>query len=299
MAPKHHNLISNEPPQRIALVVQYAGTHFYGWQKQTRGRTVQSEIETAIEKILGQPVVIHGAGRTDSGVHAAAQVAHFDNPSVIPAESWAPMLNSRLPDDLVIRASAAVPDRWHARFSALYRRYRYTIYTAKRPNLFVRPYSWHYYHEPLDLDRMQTAIAPLVGKHHLAAFHRSDSGRSHSWVDVQDVSCQQSGDFISIEIQANGFLYGMVRLLVGMLVRVGNGDISIAEFTDIWQTEQRDLVRHSAPAKGLCLLRVGYPEFPFPESIWYDTQPQFLLPSELRNPDPPRPVGHPSSEGNL
>ncbi len=278
MAAKNHNLITSSPPQRIALVIQYAGTHLYGWQKQSRGRTVQSEVESAISKVLGQPVVIHGAGRTDSGVHAAAQVAHFDNPSVIPAERWAAILNSRLPDDIVIRASAEVPDRWHARFSALYRRYRYTIYTAARPNLFVRPYCWHYYHEPLVLERMQAAVAPLLGNHHLAAFHRSDSGRSHSWVTVQDVSCHQLGDFIQIEIQANGFLYGMVRLLVGMLVQVGNGDLSVAEFTQIWQTEQRDRVKHSAPAKGLCLLRVGYPDFPFPESIWYDTQPQFLLP---------------------
>jgi tRNA pseudouridine38-40 synthase len=279
MATKNHKLITNNPPQRIALVVQYAGTHLYGWQRQSRGRTVQSEIESAIAQVIGQPVVIYGAGRTDSGVHAAAQVAHFDNPSVIPAERWAAILNSRLPDDIVIRASAEVPERWHARFSALYRRYRYTIYTAKRPNLFVRPYCWHYYHEPLELARMQAAVAPLLGKHHLAAFHRSDSGRSHSWVDVQDIGCHQSGEFIQIEIQANGFLYGMVRLLVGMLVQVGNGDLTVAQFTDIWQTEQRDRVRHSAPAKGLCLLRVGYPDFPFDKSIWYDTQPQFLLPN--------------------
>ncbi len=278
MTTDRHQLITNSPAERVALVVQYAGTHLYGWQKQSRGRTVQSEIESAIANVIGKPVIIHGAGRTDSGVHAAAQVAHFDNPSVIPAERWAAILNSRLPDDIVIRASAAVPDRWHARFSALYRRYRYTIFTAARPNLFVRPYCWHYYHQPLEVEPIQAAVTPLLGSHHLAAFHRSDSGRSHSWVNVQDVGCDRSGDFIQIEIQANGFLYGMVRLLVGMLVQVGTSELSVAEFTHIWQTEQRDRVRHSAPAKGLCLLRVGYAEFPFPASVWYDTQPQFLLP---------------------
>ena len=279
MAAKNHKFITNSKPQRIALVIQYSGTHLYGWQKQPQGRTVQSELEGAIAKVLDRSVNIYGAGRTDSGVHAAAQVAHFDNPSVIPAASWAAVLNSRLPDDVVIRASAPVDDDWHARFSASYRRYRYTIYTAPQPNLFVRPYSWHYYQQPLVIERMQAAVAPMLGTHHLAAFHRTDSGRSHSWVDVQDVSCQRSGDFVQIEIQANGFLYGMVRLLVGLLVQVGNGDLSIAEFTNIWQTEQRSQVRHSAPAKGLCLLRVGYPDFPFPKSVWYDTQPQFLLPS--------------------
>jgi tRNA pseudouridine38-40 synthase len=278
MAAKNHKLITNSPAERVALVIQYAGTHLYGWQKQPAGRTVQAEIERAIAKVLDRSVPIYGAGRTDSGVHAAAQVAHFDNPSVIPATSWAAVLNMRLPDDILIRASAPVADDWHARFSAAYRRYRYTIYTAPQPNLFVRPYSWHYYQEPLVIERMQAAVAPMLGNHHLAAFHRTDSGRSHSWVDIQDISCDRDEHFVRIEIQANGFLYGMVRLLVGLLVRVGNGDLSVDEFTKIWQTEQRSQVRHSAPAKGLCLLRVGYPDFPFPESIWYDTQPEFRLP---------------------
>jgi tRNA pseudouridine38-40 synthase len=279
MAAKNHKLITNSPAERVALVIQYAGTHLYGWQKQPAGRTVQAEIERAIAKVLDRSVPIYGAGRTDSGVHAAAQVAHFDNPSVIPATSWAAVLNMRLPDDILIRASAPVADDWHARFSAAYRRYRYTIYTAPQPNLFVRPYSWHYYQEPLVIERMQAAVAPMLGNHHLAAFHRTDSGRSHSWVDIQDISCDRDEHFVRIEIQANGFLYGMVRLLVGLLVRVGNGDLSVDEFTKIWQTEQRSQVRHSAPAKGLCLLRVGYPDFPFPESIWYDTQPEFRLPT--------------------
>ncbi|WP_310482887.1 tRNA pseudouridine(38-40) synthase TruA [Chamaesiphon sp. VAR_48_metabat_403] len=278
MAAKNHKLITNSPAERVALVIQYSGTHLYGWQKQPAGRTVQGEIERAIAKVLDRSVDIYGAGRTDSGVHAAAQVAHFDNPSVIPATSWAAVLNMRLPDDILIRASAPVADDWHAWFSAAYRRYRYTIYTAPQPNLFVRPYTWHYYQEPLVIERMQAAVAPMLGNHHLAAFHRTDSGRSHSWVDIQDISCDRDEHFVRIEIQANGFLYGMVRLLVGLLVQVGNGDLSVDEFTKIWQTEQRSQVRHSAPAKGLCLLRVGYPDFPFPESIWYDTQPEFQLP---------------------
>jgi tRNA pseudouridine38-40 synthase len=277
----NHKIITNSPPRRVALVIQYTGTHLNGWQKQVKHRTVQSEIELAIAKTLGREVLIYGAGRTDSGVHAAAQVAHFDDPSAIPAVRWAKVINGELPDDILILASAEVTDRWHARFSAIYRRYRYTVYTAAQPNLFVRPYCWHYYHEPLVIERMQAAVTPLFGLHHLAAFHRSDSGRSQSWVNVQDVSCHQRGDFVHIEIQANGFLYGMVRLIVGLLVRVGNGDLSVAEFTHIWQNEQRDRVRHSAPAKGLCLLRVGYEDFPFPESVWYDTQPQFLLATGL------------------
>jgi tRNA pseudouridine38-40 synthase len=265
--------------QRIALVIQYLGTHFYGWQRQPHHRSVQEEIEKAIAAVLQQPVTLHGAGRTDTGVHAAAQIAHFNTTSSIPAHRWADVLNSRLPDDILIRASAAVAPNWHARFSASWRRYRYTIYTDTRPNLFVRPFSWHYYHAPLDESLIQAALNPLIGRHHLAAFHRSNSGRSHSWVDVQAAECCRNGSFIHIEIQANGFLYGMVRLLVGMLVQVGNRERSPEDFTELWVNQRREEVKHSAPAKGLCLLRVGYPDSPFPPEIWFDTQPKFFLPS--------------------
>jgi tRNA pseudouridine38-40 synthase len=263
--------------QRVALAIQYVGTHLHGWQRQPRQRSVQGEIENVLTSVLKQRVTVQGAGRTDSGVHAAAQIAHFDAQTVVPPEKWQAILNSRLPDDIMIRGSAAVSLDWHARFSATWRRYRYTIYTDALPNLFLAPYTWHHYHQLLDVEKMEQAIQPLLGRHHLSAFHRSDSSRTHSWVEVQAVSCQRSGPLISIEIQANGFLYGMVRLLVGMLVLVGRGDLSCEQFTEIWQTERRDLVKHSAPAKGLCLLRVGYPDMPFVPAVWFDTQPQWLL----------------------
>ncbi len=267
-----------KPPQRVALVIQYLGTHFYGWQRQPHHRSVQEEIETVLSSVEERPVIIHGAGRTDTGVHAAAQIAHFNATGPIPAHRWAAVLNSRLPEDILIRASATVAPDWHARFSACWRRYRYTIYTDARPNLFVRPYSWHYYYAPLSESLIQEALTPLIGKHHLAAFHRANSGRSHSWVDVQAAECYRNGSFIHIEIQANGFLYGMVRLLVGMLVQVGKGELHPKDFTELWVNQQREEVKYSAPAKGLCLLRVGYPSSPFPPEIWFDTQPMFFLP---------------------
>ncbi len=266
------------PQQRIALVIQYVGTRFHGWQHQPRYRSVQQDIETVLAEVVGEPVRVHAAGRTDSGVHAAAQVAHFDVRSTIPAHRWATILNGRLADDVLIRASAAVPDTWHARFSASWRRYRYTLYTDVRPNLFVRPFSWHYYYEPLNIEAIQAALDPLVGQHHLSAFHRAGSNRPHSWVDVQAATCERQGPFVIIEVQASGFLYGMMRLLVGMLVEVGRGLRSPLNFTEIWSTEQRDQVKYAAPPQGLCLLRVGYPEFPFPPEVWYDTQPTFGLP---------------------
>jgi len=266
--------------QRIALVIQYLGGGFHGWQRQAHHRTVQAEIEDAIAQVLDERVPIHGAGRTDSGVHAAAQVAHFDACAPIPASKWAAILNARLPDDVLIRASAAVPPDWHAQFSALWRRYRYTIYTAARPNLFVQPFCWHYYRQPLDAQRIQAALAPLVGRRELTAFRRAGSARRDSWIEIQVAECQRDGDFLRIELQASGFLYGMVRLLVGMLVEVGSGTRSPESFAEIWQQQQRDRVQYAAPARGLCLLRVGYPDLPIPEAIWFDSQPRFLLPSE-------------------
>jgi tRNA pseudouridine38-40 synthase len=263
--------------QRIALIVQYLGTRFCGWQRQVRERTVQAEIEAVIASVLGHIVTVHGAGRTDTGVHAAAQVAHFDGPLMIPAHRWADILNHRLPEDILIRASAQVPNDWHAQFSAQWRRYRYTLYTDAYPNLFVRSMSWHYYYEPLDETLMHSALTPLVGYHDLAAFHRAGSAREHSWVDMQAVECTRRGPFVQVELQAKGFLYGMVRLIMGLIVQVGRSQLSPEAFTTLWQDQRRDLVKYAAPAQGLCLLRVGYAHFPFPPEAWLDTQPQFWL----------------------
>ena len=274
-------LADGNPPetQRIALVIQYQGTSFHGWQRQLNQRTVQEEIEQVLQSLLSVQTTLHGSGRTDSGVHAAAQVAHFDASTLIPAHRWADVLNSRLPDDILIRASAAVDQNWHARFSACSRRYRYVIYTDSRPNLFVRPYSWHYYLAALDAEAMRAALTPLAGRQHLAAFHRAGSSRPHSWVEMQATECERQGPFIRIELQASGFLYGMVRLIVGMLVEVGRGIRSPSQFTELWQQQRRDLVKYAAPPQGLCLLRVGYPDFPVPPEVWYDSQPQLVLPS--------------------
>jgi tRNA pseudouridine38-40 synthase len=255
--------------EKVALLIQYVGTNYHGWQRQPNQVTIQEEIERAIASVVGHPVTIYGAGRTDAGVHATAQVAHFNYSGPVPAEKWAKIINGRLPDGILIRASKSVPPDWHARFSALWRRYRYTLYTDPTPNLFVKPYTWHYYYQTLSESLIQAALNPLIGKHDLAAFERAGSNRSHAWVEVQAVECYRRGAFLHLEIQADGFLYGMVRLLVGMLVEVGTGVRSLENFTAIWQNQRRDLVKYSAPAQGLCLLRVGYQPPPFPDPPFF------------------------------
>ncbi len=249
--------------RRIALVVQYLGKHYHGWQRQANGISVQQVMEETIAAVCGHAVTLSAAGRTDTGVHASGQVVHFDTTCPVPPERWARILSDRLPKDILALQSVAVSKNWHARFSACWRRYRYTIYTASVPNLFLRDFSWHYYYAPLDCDRMGTALDSLLGTQDLAAFQMSGSDRSHSWVTVQDVQCWREGDFLSIEVQASGFLYGMMRLLVAMLVDVGRSRISVEEFGRIWRDRRRDRVKYAAPPQGLCLIGVGYDPDPF------------------------------------
>ena len=254
------------PRQRIALLLQYLGTSFYGWQRQPHHPSVQQTIEEAIALITGHPVVLHGAGRTDTGVHAAGQVAHFDVTSPIPPERWAKVLNNYLPSGILIRESVAVDQQWHARFTATWRRYRYTLYTAELPNLFVKDYSWHYYYGNFCADRVHEALQPLLGEQDLVALQRAGSTRPHARVTVQEAKCWRQGDFVYIEVQCSGFLYGMMRLLVGQLVEVGRGAQTGADFTQRWQEQRRDEVKYAAPPQGLCFLGVGYPENPFTEA---------------------------------
>ncbi len=250
--------------QRIALKLQYLGTHFFGWQRQSQHRSVQAALEEAIASRAGHPVIIHGAGRTDSGVHASGQVAHFDTTSVIPVAQWPLVLNNCLPQDVVVKATALVDSPWHSRFTATWRRYRYLIFNRERPDVFWRLFSWHY-RLFLDVNLMQAALESLIGAHNLEAFRRAGSSRPHSWVTVQDVLCHRSGDLVFVEVQASGFLYRMMRLLVGTLVFVGRQELSLEGFKTLWESNDWSALpaRYSAPPQGLCLIDVGYPEDPF------------------------------------
>ncbi|MEB3172117.1 MAG: tRNA pseudouridine(38-40) synthase TruA [Synechococcaceae cyanobacterium] len=266
------------PTQRIALCIQYAGSAFCGWQRQPREPSVQETLEQAISALdPHRPVLAVAAGRTDSGVHAAGQVVHFDAGGPIPAGRWPKALNGRLPATIRVRAAAAVAPGWHACFSASYRRYRYTIYNGRTPNLFLAPWSWHRYRQRLDEQRMARVLEAMVGEHDFAAFQRSGSARAHSRTTLQEVTLERHGDLLTIELQASGFLYGMVRLVVGQLVAVGEGRLEPEGLLERWRRQERSAVREAAPPQGLCLLRVGYPQPVFPTHAWYDGQPRFQL----------------------
>lgn len=249
--------------RRIALKIQYLGSQFCGWQWQTGKRTVQQALEEAIGRIARHPVRCHAAGRTDTGVHASGQVVHFETTKRLPGLTWVHGINSALPEDIAVRAAAAVPADWHARFSALWREYRYLIYNDPIPELFVRRSSWFYSYRPLDVESMATALASLCGEHDLRAFRRAGSRRRHSLVRVLEVECAASGVQIAVRVRASGFLYGMMRLLVGSLVEVGGGRWSVEYFQTLWKSGNRQAIKYAAPPEGLCLIGVGYPFDPF------------------------------------
>ncbi len=286
MATKLEGLLSsrNHHLQRVALSIQYQGTAFCGWQKQKVGKSIQGVLEESISSLeLDREIKLIAAGRTDAGVHAAGQVAHFDSIGQVPIQRWPSALNGRLPPTIRVRDSIEQPLDWHACYSAIYRRYRYTIYNGCTPNLFLSPWTWHRYKNKLDEILMLEAARDLLGCHDFSAFQRSGSKRKDSFTTIQDIQLFRNGDLLVFEIQASGFLYGMVRLLVGQLVLIGEHRLSIQDFARRWKEKLRSEVKEAAPSRGLCFVRAGYSKSIFREKIVFDSFPQFLL----RTDDPP------------
>ena len=273
---------------RIAITLQYDGSYFSGWQRQLEAKSVQACLEDAISQLDPiRPVKTFAAGRTDSGVHASGQVVHFDCCGSIPVHRWPSALNGRLPNSIRVREAVVRPDSWHACYSASYRRYRYMIYNGRKPNLFLAPWSWHRYQYRLDEKLMILAIQTLIGRHDFSAFQRSGSNRKDAFTTIEEAQIERHGDLISIDIQATGFLYGMVRLLVGQLVSIGEHRLSLENFEKRWKECRRIEVKEAAPPIGLCFLRVGYEEKIFSDEGWDDSFPRFSLPKEHPPKNPP------------
>ena len=263
---------------KVAALVAYDGTRFAGFQRQSpdKGPTVQGTLEATIERIAGVATGVEGAGRTDSGVHATGQVVSFTAPEKLSPDAWRRALNALLPEDIAVRAVSFAPDTFGARWSAFSRSYRYRVACAAVRDPFRERYVWRVTH-PLQVDTMATAIRLLLGRRDFGAFgssprDRPDEGyRGHTVRTMLAVECRRSprfADEVECAFTADAFLTGMVRRLVGALVRVGEGKMSVEEFQRILDAADKTHPGAAAPARGLCLTGVAYP----PELLRWPTE---------------------------
>jgi tRNA pseudouridine38-40 synthase len=238
--------------------VEYDGTEFQGFQVQAQGRTVQGEIERTLEELTAVPTRIVGAGRTDSGVHARGQVIAFAARWQHGVADLHRALNAVLASDVSILRLASAPEGFHPRFSAVAREYRYTVWTGTWRSPLAARYA-HHVAAPLDLNAMQRAAECLVGWHDFATFGRPPQGEN-TRRRVRRAEWGQCGQFLTFDIEANAFLYRMVRSLVGTLIWVGTGKLAAGAMEEMLSSTDRSLAAPPAPACGLCLMRVIYPE---------------------------------------
>lgn len=236
------------------MMVEYDGTDFAGWQLQAKGRTVQGEIETALQTILKEPIRITGAGRTDAGVHARAQVAHFDTAKVPAGINWYKALNTVLPEDVVVREVSEAPADFNARHSAKSRSYQYRIHLSN--TALERLHCWPIYFE-LDFHLLENCAKLLVGKHDFSAFC-SEEERDLREALILEAAWKKDGDFLCFDITANRFLRAMVRMLVGTMVEVARGFMPLETFRQLLQSPGNRKGGPPAPPSGLFLTRVEY-----------------------------------------
>lgn len=244
--------------RRYALRIEYDGTRYSGWQAQSHARSVQIALSRAVSVVADSRVDCVGAGRTDAGVHATGQVAHFDTSAQRDVRSWLLGINSNLADDISVQWVAAVPDRFHARFSALSRSYRYTILNQPVRSPLARDRAW-WVREPLDVTAMRNALGALVGQHDFTSFRAAACQANNPVRTVSQLEIETQGPWLVLDCRANAFLHHMVRNIVGSLVRIGCGDHGSAWLAEVLAARDRTQAGMTAPAHGLCLTAVEYP----------------------------------------
>ena len=237
--------------------MEYDGTNYAGWQRQTNGISVQEVLERAFEAASGESVRIHGAGRTDAGVHAMAQVAHLDTLCSIPSEKICYALNMHLPPDIRVKCSEQAEDDFHSRFDAKGKHYRYTISNAAHAPAIYRHTAAHV-RGLLDVSAMRDAAAHIVGTHDFAAFCASGSEVKGTVRTIYSLTITHEEPFIHIDIKGSGFLYHMVRIIAGTLIEIGQKKRIPDSMRQIIESKNRERAGVTAPAKGLMLVSVFY-----------------------------------------
>lgn len=251
--------------QRLAIGIEYDGTAYNGWQIQPHAPSIQESLNNAVSVVADAPVEVVGAGRTDTGVHATAQVAHFDTGAVRSERSWLLGINSNLPPDISIHWVARVPAEFHARFAARSRSYRYLILNTPVRSALYRHRAW-WVLKPLDAQRMHEAAQVLLGEHDFSSFRAAACQASSPVRTMTAIDVQRYGDIIAIDCSANAFLHHMVRNLAGSLMRIGSGEAESGWLAEILAAKDRTVSGMTAPAGGLTLTAVDYPDFRLPAS---------------------------------
>jgi tRNA pseudouridine38-40 synthase len=246
--------------RNLKLIVQYDGTDYVGWQRQPNGTSIQGLIEDALAPIEGEPVTVHGAGRTDAGVHALAQVASVTLTNSLETPVLARALNAVLPADVRVLGVEEVEPDFHARFSAVSKTYEYRIINAPLVSAFLHRYVWHVA-QPLDVEAMRAAAAPLVGRHDFAGFQGAGSDVATTQRTLLDFEIEDGGGFdlpVVLRITGDGFLRHMVRNITGTLVEIGIGRWDPWRLLAVLDSRDRSQAGPTAPARGLILTGVSY-----------------------------------------
>lgn len=244
--------------KRIKLTVAYDGTDYCGWQIQPNGITVEEVLNRNLSELTGEEITVTGASRTDSGVHAQGNVAVFDSDTTIPPERIAYAVNRKLPEDIVVIRSEEVPGDWHPRYQETEKTYEYHILNREMPDP-VRRRDTYFVSYPLDLEAMRHAAAYLKGEHDFRSFCNIHTDVQDTVRTIYDLDIIRSGDLVTVRIRGNGFLYNMVRIIVGTLVRVGRGFYSPGQVKEILEAKERTSAGVTAPPQGLVLVKIDYP----------------------------------------
>ncbi|OSX54346.1 tRNA pseudouridine(38-40) synthase TruA [Anoxybacillus ayderensis] len=243
--------------RRIKCTIAYDGTHFAGYQIQQQKRTVQGELEHALSIIhKGQFVRVYASGRTDATVHAYGQVIHFDTPLAIPDEKWPKALNALLPDDVIVKEASEVPSSFHARFSVKKKEYRYRVWIGEK-NVFLRHYVYYYPYK-LHVTAMNEALRYVIGTHDFTSFCSAKTEIDDKVRTIYEAEVIQEGEELIFRLVGNGFLYNMVRIIVGTVLEVGRGERRAEEMKTILQQKNRSAAGKTAPGHGLYLWHVSY-----------------------------------------
>ena len=242
---------------KIAIGIEYDGSRFHGWQSQPSGDTVQDHLERALASIAGEPVRLAAAGRTDAGVHALSQVAHFETAAARPESAWVRGVNTLMAQAVAVQWATPVAGDFHARYSAISRTYRYLLYNHPvRPALHHGRVGW--FHLPLDADSMRSALSQLLGEHDFSAFRSSECQAKSPVRVLRSCALDQRGAYLCFEFNANGFLHHMVRNIVGCLVYVGKGKHSPGWLAEVLASGDRRLAAPTFSPDGLYLSAVEY-----------------------------------------